>query len=113
DHAPAHRRPCDVPSGRARSAARRPPHGRHDGPPRPGPAPGRDAPRSPDRPGPPSGRHVPHRGRGRRDDARLEDDRVPPGPRRRALRRPRRPLLPRAGARRAGLPARRLHRHRL
>ena len=37
---------------------------------------------------------VPDRRRGRGDDARLEDDGLPPGPQRRAARRPGRPLVP-------------------
>src|SRR3954467_10343419 len=46
-------------------------------------------------PGPRRPVALPGRRRGRLDDAGLEDDRVPPRPRRRALRRPRRPFLPR------------------
>ena len=41
------------------------------------------------------GRRVPHDRRGRHDDARLEDDRLPPRPRRGAARRARGPLVPR------------------
>ena len=56
---------------------------------------------------------VPDDRRGRGQDARLEDDRLPARPRRRAARRPRRPLVPGHRGRRQRVPAQELLQRRL